>query len=161
MFPEVVRYIRNYIYQKLAYRDNDDNLELSEWGENISWTTLESGKLQASIEKKPLLLIAYFPSCPVCGQLKKSIAHSQEIAEISSYFVMSLINELDIPQTKKYYPDNMGYVPRVMFFDHTGRIMPQYVNQLGNPSKKYFYPNGWSLFRTMKQVMTDYEYDDD
>jgi protein-disulfide reductase (glutathione) len=128
-------------------------------GDHIEWLPLEDGLELAKKENKPLMLIIHKSWCGACKAMKPKFVESDEIAALSKKFVMVNTMDDDEPEGEIYQPDG-GYIPRLLFFDPSGDLLKDIINESGNPKYKYYYSDADAITRSMKTVLKQYSSDE-
>lgn len=124
------------------------------WHKDIKWHSLEEGFAKAKETGKPLAVIIKSKDCPACKKLSENIRQSYFLPETAKDFVMVVTEFSEIPDDVKFFPDGR-YIPRILFYDSQGKLMPHYYNQYGHSMKKYFYWDAWLVIDTMLQIIKD------
>ncbi|XP_022779439.1 thioredoxin domain-containing protein 12-like [Stylophora pistillata] len=123
------------------------------WGEKIEWRTLENGLKEAKKSDTPIMLLIYKTWCGACKALKPDFANSQEIADLSKYFVMVNVEDEEEPKEEKYRPDGR-YIPRILFLSAEGEVMKEFYNENGkHKDTKYYYGKTSEIIDSMKSVL--------
>ena len=120
------------------------------WGESIRWHGYGDGWRAARASRKPIMCVIQKRHCPACVKLRKEIAESEEILELSKDFVMINLDGREAPMTTEFAPDGHRYVPRVIFFD-AGETMKLIKNN-ERAHSEYAYTNKDQLIKSMRRV---------
>lgn len=123
--------------------------------DKINWVTLETGKLQVTEFKKPMMVLIHKTWCGACKALKPQFAASARIEELSSRFVMVNLEDDEEPADEAYKADG-AYIPRIFFTDLMGKVDHDIHNEGGNPKYKYYYSNPESIVRSMERTLKLY-----
>uniref|UniRef100_A0A8C4RCR1 Anterior gradient 2 n=1 Tax=Eptatretus burgeri TaxID=7764 RepID=A0A8C4RCR1_EPTBU len=102
------------------------------WGDGLEWVqSYDEGLAQAWRTNKPLLVIHHRNDCPHSQALKKAFAQDEEIQKMAEdHFVMlNVMNELS---DKNMQPDEMAYVPRILFVDPSMAVRADIVGRYGH-----------------------------
>lgn len=141
---------------KKALKNEDQSKPVSDngWGKDIEWCSLEEGFKKAKEGNKPMMLIVHKSWCGACKNLKKKVAKSSEIAELSKQFIMVNIEDDGGKAAEKYDVDG-AYAPRMFFIDpFTRQIMKEFHNN--DPAfkdYKYAYGEPKEIVEMMKKVL--------
>jgi len=104
----------------------------------IDWMLLDEGIKQATLQKKPILLLAHTTWCPHCVKYKKLFFDEKVVAAIEPY-VCCLIDRDEQPELSDAYSPDGDYVPRTMVLNsdgvHAGNVQGPYTEY------NYFLPN--------------------
>ncbi|XP_014283062.1 thioredoxin domain-containing protein 12 [Halyomorpha halys] len=114
-----------------------------------SWVSWSEALKLAKQEKKPICILIQDPECSGCQIFKEEFDASVTAQELSSKFILASIKKTDAPNDLKQDGD---YVPRVYFASPDGKIL-SVSNELGNPKRKFNYPNIRSLLVSMTNVI--------
>lgn len=124
------------------------------WGKDIKWYSVEEGFEKAKESKTPVMLIVHKSWCGACKSLKKKVAKSSEIAELSKQFIMINIEDDSGKSAEKFDVDG-AYAPRMFFIDpFTNQVMKEFHNK--DPAfkdYKYAYGEPKDLAAMMKKVL--------
>ncbi|CAH1775043.1 unnamed protein product [Owenia fusiformis] len=121
------------------------------WGDGIAWMSFKDG-LEASKESgKPLMLIIHKTWCGACKSLKPKFGAHKGIEELSENFIMVNTEDDEEPEGETYKPDG-GYIPRILFLNSAGEVQTDIINEGGNPSYKYYYPDPANIHKTMSKA---------
>lgn len=108
-----------------------------EWRGNIEWHTWADALPLASRQSKPIMLVVFADWCPHCRELGPVFA-DPEIEALAKRFVMVRQNHDDSPAWLEPYNEKYGgYVPRIFFFDSSGKMRDDLTS--GHPRYPYFY----------------------
>ena len=126
------------------------------WNDNIDWVSdMDSFKQKISESGKPGMLVIHKSWCGACKALKPKFAESKEIEAASEDFVMFNALDDDEPNGAEFKPDG-GYIPRILFLNANGDVVPELVNK-GRDSYKYYYPSPNDVVRGMKNAKEYFE----
>jgi thiol-disulfide isomerase/thioredoxin len=115
-----------------------------EWKGNIDWHTWDDGRTIASRDSKPIFVLVYADWCPHCRELGPVFADPQ-IEQLSKRFVMVRQNHDDDPVWLQPYNQKYGgYVPRIFFFESSGKLREDITS--GHPRYPFFYAAEHSEF---------------
>jgi protein-disulfide reductase (glutathione) len=126
------------------------------WGDGIEWQTLDVAKQIAKQTQRPIMIIVHKTWCGACKRLKPLVAASEEIAELSSNFVMVNLEDSEEPEDAQFTPDG-GYIPRVLFAGPSGRVDASIKNEGGNPKYRYFYTDAGGIVSSMRSAMSKFQ----
>ncbi|HVW29042.1 MAG TPA: thioredoxin family protein [Polyangiaceae bacterium] len=125
-----------------------------EWKGNVQWHTWEEGLSIAAKESKPILVLVYADWCPHCRALGPVFA-DPEVEALATHLVMVRQNHDEDPSWLQPYNQKYGgYVPRIFFFDSTGKIREDLTS--GHPRYPFFYAAEASdlLKRSMRRAIS-------
>lgn len=124
------------------------------WGKDIKWHSIDEGFEKAKEGNKPIMLIVHKSWCGACKTLKKKVAVSSEIAEVSKQFIMVNIED-DSGKAAQEYDVDGAYAPRMFFIDpFTRQIMKEYHNTHPEfKDYKYAYGKPEEIAAIMKKVL--------
>lgn len=126
------------------------------WNDKIGWTSdMEAFKSEIVKTGKPGMLVIHKSWCGACKALKPKFAESKEIEEAAEGFVLFNALDDDEPSGAEYKPDG-GYIPRILFLDGQGNVVPELVNK-GRDSYKYYYPSPNDVVKGMKNALEHFE----
>jgi thiol-disulfide isomerase/thioredoxin len=115
-----------------------------EWKGNIEWHTWDDARTIATRDSKPMLVLVYADWCPHCRELGPVFADPQ-IEQLSKRFVMVRQNHDDDPAWLQPYNQKYGgYVPRIFFFEPSGKLREDITS--GHPRYPFFYAAEHSEF---------------
>jgi len=121
------------------------------WGKNIKWVSLKEGQRLAKESNKPAMIVIHKTWCRACKALKPRFAASSEISKLSNDFIMINVEDDEEPKQAEFKPDG-GYIPRILFMDPAGNVLPEQTNP--NSSQwKYFYGETQSILESMRRVL--------
>ncbi|XP_014249361.1 thioredoxin domain-containing protein 12-like [Cimex lectularius] len=126
---------------------------VNDYTDNIKWLTLDEALKSSKELKLPILVFIHLPLCESCNRLRPIIESSEEIITLSKDFLMVQINEQNV---KDDFRIDGQYTPRIIFLSPDGKPLPQFINKLGNPNIKYYYPNAKSIVKAMSEVSLAY-----
>jgi len=121
------------------------------WGKNIKWVSLKEGQRLAREQNKPAMIVIHKTWCRACKALKPRFAASNEISKLSSDFVMINVEDDEEPKNAEFKPDG-GYIPRILFMDASGQVLPEQTNH-NSTQWKYFYGETQSILESMRRVL--------
>ncbi|KAH9503288.1 Thioredoxin domain-containing protein 12 [Bulinus truncatus] len=136
--------------KKTHLTNTSGNAEHRGWGEQYDWFTLGEGFLKAKKEQKYVMVVIHRMTCSACWYQKTWFSKSPTILNLSRSFVMVNLEASEVPRDEQYSPDGY-YVPRILFFSPTGRLMRD-VKFSYNDRYQYNYPGEGDLVRNMKLV---------
>lgn len=120
-----------------AHSDTAGARHTIEWGAAIDWKGWEEGLAAAQQHGRPLCLVVYANWCARCKELAPVFSQPQ-VAAMARGVVMVRQDQDEQPAwLRERFGELGGYVPRVLFLDPRGKLMPQY--QSGHPRYPYFY----------------------
>ncbi len=119
------------------------------WGDSLPWTPLPDAFAAAQAADKPVMVVLWKTWCGACKALRPKFAASAAIAAASADFVMANAADDDVPEGDKFAPDG-GYIPRILFFDKRGNLLPDV--QGPNPKYKYFHASPDTVAAGMARV---------
>jgi thiol-disulfide isomerase/thioredoxin len=125
-----------------------------EWKGSVAWHTWEEGLSLAKKESKPIMVLVYADWCPHCRALAPVFA-DPEVEALSTHLVMVRQNHDDDPAWLQPYNQKFGgYVPRIFFFDSSGKMRDDLTS--GHPRYPYFYAVEASdlLKRSMRRAIS-------
>uniref|UniRef100_A0A8C4Q5J3 Anterior gradient 2 n=1 Tax=Eptatretus burgeri TaxID=7764 RepID=A0A8C4Q5J3_EPTBU len=87
------------------------------WGDELEWVqTYTEALTKASETRKPVMVIHHRDDCKYSQKLKEAFSQHQEIQKLADeHFVM--LNVVSEIADKNMKPDDMLYVPRILFVD--------------------------------------------
>jgi thiol:disulfide interchange protein len=120
-----------------------------EWRGDVSWHTWAEALPLARQQSKPIMVLVYADWCPHCRSLAP-VFQDPEIEALAKRFVMVRQNHDDDPPWLEPYNKKYGaYVPRIFFFDSSGRMREDLTS--GHPRYPFFYAAEHS--QILKQTM--------
>lgn len=122
------------------------------WGRNIQWVTLEEGQKMAKAQNKPAMIVIHKTWCRACRALRPRFANSQDIAKLSNEFIMINVQDDEEPRDPEFKPDG-GYIPRILFMNSNGTVIPEVNNPNGESRWKYFYGETGSILSSMYRTL--------
>lgn len=123
-----------------------------EWPTSIEWHSWQEALAKARAESKPIMVIVYADWCPKCRALAP-VLDDPEIVRLSKKMVVVRQNhDEEAPWLDAINEKFGGYVPRIFFFDSTGKMREDVTS--GHPQYPYFYAAQQIEFlrRSMRQV---------
>lgn len=121
------------------------------FGEGYGWAeSLEAGTALAAREGKPLMVVVSKSWCGACKALKPLFAASREIASEAPNVVMVSLADDEEPKGDKYAPAGASYIPRIMFYSPSGRLLPATAP---NKDYAYYYSNPIDVWAQMRQAV--------
>ncbi|KAF7633080.1 hypothetical protein Mgra_00007507 [Meloidogyne graminicola] len=152
----------------LLAQDNEKKVDLTEmyknplsngFGDDIDWITWENAVETALERNKPIFLLIHKTWCHACKSLKKVMQQSnarKAFKKLSEYFVMVNTADDDEPYEEEYRPDGK-YVPRILFLDKNGDLLPDFRNKKAEyKNYAYYYPSPADILNSMKEVIAHY-----
>jgi thiol:disulfide interchange protein len=124
------------------------------WTGTVKWHTWSEGLSIAGKESKPIMVLVYADWCPHCRELGPVFA-DPEVEALATHLVMVRQNHDEDPSWLQPYNEKYGgYVPRIFFFDSTGKIRDDLTS--GHPRYPYFYAAEASdlLKRSMRRAIS-------
>lgn len=121
------------------------------FGDDLPWAaTLDEGWARARAEDKPLMVVVSKSWCGACKALKPQVAASKEVASEAGNVVMVSLADDEEPSGDKYAPGGAGYIPRIMFYAPSGRLLP-----CSAPNKQYpyYYSSPIDIWAQMRQAV--------
>uniref|UniRef100_A0A915PMW9 Thioredoxin domain-containing protein n=1 Tax=Setaria digitata TaxID=48799 RepID=A0A915PMW9_9BILA len=132
------------------------------FGEDIDWVKWEDAVELAMEVNKPIFLLVHKSWCHACKALKKTFQQSnarKAFKKLSEYFVMVNTEDDDEPYEEEYRPDGK-YIPRVLFLDKNGDLLPQFKNKKAEyKNYAYYYSSPADVLNSMKDVLRHYNID--
>ncbi|VDK68025.1 unnamed protein product [Anisakis simplex] len=108
---------------------------------------------------KPIFLLIHKSWCHACKALKKTFQQSnarKAFSILSQYFVMVNTEDDEEPYEEEYRPDGK-YIPRLLFLDKNGDLLPEFVNKKAEyKSYAYYYSSPADVLNSMKDVLKFY-----
>ena len=124
-----------------------------DWGSSIAWKpTLEEGIAESASTGKPLFVLIHKSWCGACNALRPKFAASTEIASEASNLVMVQLADDEEPKDALYKPGGAAYIPRIMFFHPSGKLMEEVTS--GNAQYAYFYGEPQGIVSAMQKAVT-------
>ncbi|KAL7078455.1 hypothetical protein ACQ4LE_002284 [Meloidogyne hapla] len=149
-------------------QDNEKKVDLTEmyktplsngFGDDIDWIPWENAVETALERNKPVFLLIHKTWCHACKSLKKVMQQSnarKAFKKLSEYFVMVNTADDDEPYEEEYRPDGK-YVPRILFLDKNGDLLPDFRNKKAEyKNYAYYYPSPADILNSMKDVIAHY-----
>ncbi|VDN58546.1 unnamed protein product [Dracunculus medinensis] len=132
---------------------------MSGFGEDINWVSWEDA-IETALEKdKPIFLLIHKSWCHACKALKKSFQQSnarKAFKKLSEYFVMVNAEDDEEPFEEEYRPDGK-YIPRILFLDKNGDLLPEFKNKKAEyKNYGYYYSSPADILNSMKDVLKFY-----
>uniref|UniRef100_A0A0R3RPV0 Thioredoxin domain-containing protein n=1 Tax=Elaeophora elaphi TaxID=1147741 RepID=A0A0R3RPV0_9BILA len=139
------------------------NIRISgSFGEDIDWVKWEDAVETAMDVNKPIFLLIHKSWCHACKALKKTFQQSnarKAFKMLSKYFIMVNTEDDEEPYEEEYRPDGK-YIPRVLFLDKNGDLLPQFKNKKAEyKNYAYYYSSPADVLNSMKDVMRHYNID--
>ncbi|OZC04962.1 hypothetical protein X798_08080 [Onchocerca flexuosa] len=132
------------------------------FGEDIDWVKWEDAVELAMEVDKPIFLLIHKSWCHACKALKKTFQQSnarKAFKQLSKYFVMVNTEDDDEPYEEEYRPDGK-YIPRVLFLDKNGDLLPEFKNKKAEyKNYAYYYSSPADVLNSMKDVLRHYDID--
>lgn len=132
------------------------------FGEDIDWVKWEDAVEMAMEANKPIFLLIHKSWCHACKALKKTFQQSnarKAFKTLSKYFIMVNTEDDEEPYEEEYRPDGK-YIPRVLFLDKNGDLLPQFKNKKAEyKNYAYYYSSPADVLNSMKDVMQYYNID--
>ncbi|VDK88610.1 unnamed protein product [Onchocerca ochengi] len=132
------------------------------FGEDIDWVKWEDAVEMAMEVDKPIFLLIHKSWCHACKALKKTFQQSnarKAFKQLSKYFIMVNTEDDDEPYEEEYRPDGK-YIPRVLFLDKNGDLLPQFKNKKAEyKNYAYYYSSPADVLNSMKDVLRHYDID--
>uniref|UniRef100_A0A1I8A7L0 Thioredoxin domain-containing protein n=1 Tax=Steinernema glaseri TaxID=37863 RepID=A0A1I8A7L0_9BILA len=129
------------------------------FGEDINWVKWEDAIETALDENKPIFLLIHKSWCHACKALKKTFQQSnarKAFKTLSEYFVMVNTEDDDEPFEEEYRPDGK-YIPRLLFLDMNGDLLPEFKNKKAEyKNYSYYYSSPADVLNSMKDVLRHY-----
>ncbi|VDM48343.1 unnamed protein product [Toxocara canis] len=129
------------------------------FGEDIDWVRWEDAVETALEKDKPIFLLIHKSWCHACKALKKTFQQSnarKAFKILSEYFVMVNTEDDDEPYEEEYRPDGK-YIPRLLFLDKNGDLLPEFVNKKAEyKNYAYYYSSPADILNSMKDVIRFY-----
>ncbi|TMS33413.1 hypothetical protein L596_001157 [Steinernema carpocapsae] len=126
------------------------------FGEDINWVKWEDAIETALDENKPIFLLIHKSWCHACKALKKTFGQSnarKAFKTLSEYFVMVNTEDDDEPFEEEYRPDGK-YIPRLLFLDQNGDLLPEFKNKKAEyKNYSYYYSSPADVLNSMKDVL--------
>lgn len=116
------------------------------FGTAVTWRSFDDGLREAKATGKPLMMVVHTSWCSRCKALKPSFS-TPDVAKMAEQFVMVNVDQDEDERVMAYGPDGT-YIPRVMFFDPSGKLDPEIANER-SPKFKYFYTAPLDLLNSM------------
>nr|ASX95041.1 candidate secreted effector Minc12921 [Meloidogyne incognita]CAD2169247.1 unnamed protein product [Meloidogyne enterolobii]CAD2200014.1 unnamed protein product [Meloidogyne enterolobii] len=148
--------------------ENEKKVDLTEmyknplsngFGDDIDWIPWENAVETALERNKPVFLLIHKTWCHACKSLKKVMQQSnarKAFKKLSEYFVMVNTADDDEPYEEEYRPDGK-YVPRILFLDKNGDLLPDFKNKKAEyKNYAYYYPSPADILNSMKEVIAHY-----
>lgn len=132
------------------------------FGDDIAWVKWEDAVELALEKDKPIFLLIHKSWCHACKALKKTFQQSnarKAFKKLSEYFIMVNTEDDEEPYEEEYKPDGK-YIPRVLFLDKNGDLLPQFKNKKAEyKNYAYYYSSPADILNSMKDVMRYYNID--
>ncbi|CAB3405507.1 unnamed protein product [Caenorhabditis bovis] len=126
------------------------------FGDDIKWVKWEDAIETALDENKPIFLLIHKSWCHACKALKKTFQQSnakKAFKKLSEYFVMVNTEDDDEPYEEEYRPDGK-YIPRLLFLDKNGDLLPEFKNKKAEyKNYAYYYSSPADILNSMKSVL--------
>ena len=84
---------------------------------------------------------------------------SDTIAKLSTSFVMVNAKEGEEPMDQVMLDIDGKYIPRIIFLDYEANVLPEVVNESGNPQYKYYHMEAQSIVNAMKKTLATVKYE--
>ena len=128
-------------------------------GDHIEWHTWSNGVSLAKETGRPLMVVLHKSWCPACKSLKPKFVASDAIAKLSTSFVMVNAKEGEEPMDQPMFDIDGKYIPRIIFLDNEANVLPEIVNDSGNPQYKYYHMEAQSIVKAMKKTLATVKYE--
>ena len=97
-------------------------------GAQIEWRDIKTGIYEASSSGKTAIMVFHAPWCTACKRYRE-VFKDPGVVAASKKFVMILIDgDADKMSNGAFAPDGT-YVPRTLFLNSDGDVLPQYVGK--------------------------------
>uniref|UniRef100_F1LCK7 Thioredoxin domain-containing protein 12 n=1 Tax=Ascaris suum TaxID=6253 RepID=F1LCK7_ASCSU len=130
------------------------------FGEDIEWVKWEDAVETALEKNKPIFLLIHKSWCHACKALKKTFQQSnarKAFKILSEYFVMVNTEDDEEPYEEEYRPDGK-YIPRLLFLDKNGDLLPEFVNKKAEyKNYAYYYSSPADVLNSMKDVLESFD----
>ena len=133
--------------------------ESNGFGDHIEWHKWSNGVSLAKETGRPLMVVLHKSWCPACKSLKPKFMASDTIAKLSTSFVMVNAKEGEEPMDHVMLNIDGKYIPRVIFLDYEANVLPEIVNESGNPQYKYYHMEAQSIVKAMKKTLATVKYE--
>ena len=128
-------------------------------GDHIEWHKWSNGVSLAKETGRPLMVVLHKSWCPACKSLKPKFVASDTIAKLSTSFVMVNAKEGEEPMDQPMLDIDGKYIPRIIFLDNEANVLPEVVNDSGNPQYKYYHMEAQSIVKAMKKTLATVKYE--
>ena len=108
------------------------------FGSAIAWRGLSEGFKDAASLGKPIMLLVHASWCSRCKALQPAFS-DPELVALSRDFVMINVAQDAEPESLRHGPDGT-YIPRVLFFDPSGKLDASLLNPTRQRFKYFFMP---------------------
>uniref|UniRef100_UPI00358ECF56 anterior gradient protein 2 homolog n=1 Tax=Myxine glutinosa TaxID=7769 RepID=UPI00358ECF56 len=107
------------------------------WGDELEWMQTYPEALAKSAEtRRPMMVIHHRDDCEYSQKLKEAFSKHQEIQKLADdHFVM--LNVVSEITDKNMKPDEMSYVPRIIFVDPSLTVRGDITGPYGNRQYAY------------------------
>jgi thiol:disulfide interchange protein len=117
---------------------------------DITWHELEHGFAEAARLHLPIMLVVHTSWCSRCKALKSKFS-DRDVEDLATGFVMINVDQDAEPKVEDHGPDG-NYIPRILFFDSSGKIDESLVNESRDRTRYFYMPND-DLAGTMRKAL--------
>ena len=117
---------------------------------DIAWHELEHGFAEAARLHMPIMLVVHTSWCSRCKALKSKFS-DRDVEHLAAGFVMINVDQDTEPTVEAHGPDG-NYIPRILFFDSSGKIDESLVNESRDRTRYFYMPND-DLAATMRKAL--------
>ncbi|CAJ0586940.1 unnamed protein product, partial [Mesorhabditis spiculigera] len=147
---------------KEGLKDMYQNPLSNGYGEDIAWVKWEDAIEKALDEDKPIFLLIHKTWCHACKALKKTFQQSnarKAFKTLSEHFIMVNTEDDEEPYEEEYRPDGK-YIPRLLFLDKNGDLLPEFKNKKAEFKKyAYYYSSPADIINSMKEVIKHFGFE--
>ncbi|KAH7724929.1 Protein Y57A10A.23 [Aphelenchoides avenae] len=126
------------------------------FGDDINWVKWEDAIETALEVDKPIFLLVHKSWCHACKALQKTMLQSnarKAFKKLSENFVMVNAVDDEEPFEEEYRPDGK-YIPRLLFLDKNGDLLPEFKNKKAEyKNYSYYYSSPADILNSMKDVL--------
>lgn len=97
-------------------------------GAEISWLDVPTGIKEATVTKKPVLMVLHATWCPACKRYRE-VFKSRDVVDVSKKFIMILVDIDKYPDINGGFAPDGTYIPRTLFLDAEGNVSSKYVGK--------------------------------